>query len=169
MSWEKIGVVLALPGLIISYLQLDSEIEANEREISVLQQQLNQTKKVITAQAIDGYLSKPQLISAKEIINSRTRNGRDYSSIGSDPELENAVLAILNYLQTLATGVTTATYDDIILCKSLKRVVQKQVEVHILGQRPVGVDKANTQPFSKTEFGNLVAMNERWSQIQECH
>ena len=167
MSWEKIGVVVTFIGVVISYQQLNSSISSNEKEITVLQQQLHQAKQTITAQAVDGYLSKPQLINAKKIINTKTNNGRDYSS-SSNPELESAILSVLNYLETLATGVTTGIYDDSILCKNLKRVVRKQVEVHILGQRPTGVEKTNSQPFSATEFTNLVGMNDRWSKTEGC-
>ena len=174
-EWEKVGAVgsavgavAAIVALAIGYFQLQAAVGANQLQISSLEAQLASSKTFATEQAIDGYLSKPQLIAAKDIINSMTKNGQDYSNVPEDGELNNAVIAVLNYLQTMATGIRNSSYDDLVMCRSLKRVVEKQVEVHIFGQRPTGVSITNPQPFSRSEFKPLVEMYQRWGALENC-
>ena len=168
MNWEKIGVVATAIGVVVAWLQLSSSIDGNAQQIILLKTQLSQDKNFLSTQAAEGWSSKPQLIGAKKIINSNTRHGRDYSSVASSPELNGAVVQVLNYLETLATGIKTSTYNDSILCNHLKMVVQKNVEVHILGQRPTGVDITNPAPFASSEYKNLLDMYKRWSNFKPC-
>lgn len=180
--WEKwsaigslIGASIALLSVGVSYSQLRSSIHSNEQQISSNEQQIrslsSQMKQAgdsVSMQAVTGYLNSPELIDAKKMINARTQNGTDYSAVPQDPELYNAVQAVLNYLQTVSTGIKNGVYNDTIMCNSLKLVVQKQVEVHIKGQRPTGVVKSNPGPFSATEFSNLNEVYERWNKSQSC-
>jgi hypothetical protein len=77
-------------------------------------------------------------------------------------------MSVLNYLETVATGVNNRIYSDRLVCLSLKRVLMKQVEVHIRGQRPTGVLKSNPGPFAQTEFPGIVAVYDRWSKPESC-
>ena len=175
MKWEKWGAigsiaaaVLAIVAVIVTYLQLDASVSSNFEEIRVLKAQIAQSKASVTMQAVSMYLHSPQLDEKKRIINAGTKNGSDYSAVSDDKELYNAVQGVLNYLETIATGIESDVYDDRIVCQSLKLVVQKQVEVHIHGQHRIGVDVPNPRPFSESEFGNLVKAYKRWNQAGGC-
>lgn len=151
-----VGVPIALIAILISYLDLRDSIAAVEA-------QMDQERAAISMQAASSYLNSPELQAAKKLINSRTANGTDYSGISKDDELYNSIVVVLNHLETTATGIDVGVYDDAVICRSLKQVIAKLVEVHIEGQRPTGVTKPNSEPFAASEFPNLVAAYSRWS------
>lgn len=112
------------------------------------------------------YVTDPSLQEAKRTINSKTSNGTDYSKAGDDAGLRQAILQILNYLETVASGLEHPkdgpAYLDEIVYNDLRDVIFKNVQVHILGQTPIGVTKGNPKTFPESEFRDLMKVYRRW-------
>ena len=165
--WEKAGIIIAVIGIPIS-------LTANWISHSQLQSSINnfkstqvQQKKNAANSAVTTYLNSSTLAQAKFLINERTKNGTDYSKVPEDYELYNAVLAILNNLNATMTNVKHGLYSEEIICDHFRDVVNKQVEVHIKGQRSYGVTVTNPEPFSDSDFPDLIATYNAWNK-QGC-
>lgn len=149
-----VGVPLTVIGLVFGYVSLSLQIEEvkDARSIEVALQ----------------YLTSEVLAGAKTTINERTANGSDYSSMKTDKELRRAVELVLNYLETISMGVRNNIYNEKTVCSHLRRVVEKQVVVHIRGQSPDGVSHRNERPYSENDFKSLVHVYGRWKDGGIC-
>lgn len=162
---EKIAIIIGIPlgliSLLIAYLQLSSSIEG-------VRQQISDSKSTRSMEAAFQYLTSDVIANAKKTINSNTNNGTDYSKANSDPDLKKSVLLILNFLDTISSGIENGIYDEKLVCSHLRRVVEKQVTVHIKGQVMDGIIKPNPSPYPETEFKSLVKIYDRWKNGEIC-
>jgi hypothetical protein len=81
---DKAGTIAALAGVPISlaatgiaFLQLSSSINSVKVEI-------DHSRDLASMTVVETYLSSPELIEAKKIINEKTSNGTDYSTVPTD-------------------------------------------------------------------------------------
>ena len=162
---EKLAIIIGIPlgliSLLIAYLQLSYSIEG-------VRQQINDSKSTRSMEIVFQYLTSDVIASAKNIINSNTNNGTDYSKANSNPELKRSILLILNFLNTISSGIENGVYDEKLVCSHLRRVVEKQVTVHIKGQVIDGVTKSNPSPYPETEFTSLVTIYDHWKNGKVC-
>jgi hypothetical protein len=155
------GAIFTLSAVVIAYWQLGEM----KRAVDV---QSSESKAARSVDVAFQYLTSDVLSRAKEAINKATKNGTDYSGISTNAEAEAGVRLILNYLETVASGINNRAYDESIVCHHLRRVVEKQVQVHIKGQTLTGVVKANPEPMAESEYRWLVHYYERWKSSTVC-
>lgn len=149
-----VGVPISIAAVFVAYLQLESaKIDARDSR---------------TIQVVMDYLTSDVISKAKETINANTKEGSDYSQTPTNTKLQSSVRLILNYLETVSTGINNGVYDEKIACAHLRKVVEKQVTVHIKGQIVDGVTTANTKPFNENDYKSLVGVYNKWRDNSVC-
>lgn len=162
---EKIAVIVGIPlgliSLLLAYLHLNSSIES-------VRQQINDSKSTRSMEVAFQYLTSDVMANAKKTINDNTNGGTDYSRMNSNADLRKSVLLILNFLDTVSSGIMNDVYDEKLVCSHLRLVVEKQVTVHIKGQTIDDVTKPNPSPYPETYFKSLVKIYDQWKNGEVC-
>lgn len=153
------GQKLAVATIIVAMIAIVVPAVQIQRQSSVQRQQ----NALMMAKC---YLEDPIMFQLKGVINSRTKNGTDYSSVPKDPELLSAVRYMLNHLETDATAVEQGVVGDDEMREHFYLVYRKFIEVHLNGRRIEGVVAANPKPFGPYSYPNMVRAYERWSLAQ---
>lgn len=134
----------------IQILQLRQEMAIQE----------DRERRLITIEACTRFVSDP-------IIHEASRRLWDASDGGTDYTLETVdrhdVITVLNYLDSLATGIEQDIYIEEIVRAHYEHFVAKAVVALVRGESSEPHWKADTQFAPEEQIKNLIAVHNRWS------
>lgn len=135
--------------------------------------QLNQISKQIeiqgdrerkwnTINTCEKFDTDPSISSHSEAIFTASNNGKDYTSLES---VERNVICYLNYLESIAIGVSQKVYIEDIVYDHFHNIIYKSVKSLILGENGAidGKDWVSGNPVvDKESYSSLCSIYEKW-------
>jgi hypothetical protein len=119
-------------------------------------------KKWATIKACERYDSDPAINHYTKLIWDKSKNGTDYTNI---EEARHEVLGFMNYLDSLAIGVSQGVYNEQIVSDHLRSTIYKAVKIFIKGETGEvdGFSWSVNKPFVKPDgFECLLKLYDQW-------
>jgi len=119
--------------------------------------------------ACEKYTTNSIIHNASVEVGSESKKGMDYTTSFFD-ELQHEVVAIFDYLDSLAIGVDQGIYEEKIIKDNLDDIIKKAVKVFIKGKsgeiegRTWSVDKAL---LKEKQYPFLAKLYNKWFQEEE--
>jgi len=134
-----------------------------QRELSQIPEQIRiqdeRQRKWATVEACDAYVTDPVIYQASKNLWVASQNGTDYSD--KDAIDAHDVATLLNYLESLATGVEQGVYVEEIVRDHFEGIMTKAVLVFIQGKSSENW-RASDPYFPEEAVPGLMTLYMRW-------
>jgi hypothetical protein len=160
------AVVTALATVALAWLGIRKLYQLNKQ----LQDQRNSEKKWRTVDACEKYTANSIIHNASVKVWSESKNGTDYTT-SYFYELQHEVVAIFDYLDSLAIGVEQGIYEEKIIKDNLEDIIKKAVKVFIKGESGEIEGRAwsvNEALLKESQYPFLVKLYKKWFPEKEA-